>query len=175
MFKQVDSLGQIRGVTTYLCHDGVPEPFPIIVDQTAITLPQITHPTYSQQMMGDTDLPDQSRVNPMTTGVEADLSIIHSKMLGYGVKEYLFKWAQQIKKEDGSLAVVGFSAYVAGIPSEDVGATVRVGEDGRGTMNIATLKYRLVCEDKELRFVDRRSGTLKINGEDFRREIEALL
>lgn len=175
MFKQVDSLGQIRGVTTYKCHDGVPEQFPIIVDQTAITLPQITHPTYSQQMMGDTDLPDQSRVNPMTTGVEADLSIIHSELLGYGVQEYMFKWAQQMKKENGDLVVVGFTAYVAGIPSEDVASTVRVGEDGRGTMNIATLKYRLEADGKELRFVDKRSGALRINGVNYREEINKLL
>lgn len=175
MFKNVDQLGQIKGVTTYKCHDGVPEQFPIIVDETEISLPQITHPTYSQPMMGDTDMPDQTRVNSMVTGIGAELSILHSKIMGYGVQEYLFKWAQEIKKEDGSFGIVGFSAYIAGIPSEDVSSTVRVGENTIGTVNVATLKYRLVADGQEIRFVDKRTGVLKINGVDYRAEVNKLL
>lgn len=175
MFKNVDQMGVVRGVSIYKCKNGVPNQFPSIVDEGSVSLPQITHPTYSMQMMGDTDMVDQSRVNPMTTGVECDLSVIQSEFLGYGVQEYLFKWAQQMKKEDGTFTMVGFSAYVAGIPSEDVASTVRVGEGTKGTMNIATLKYRLVADGQELRFVDKRTGALRINGEDFRASINKLL
>ena len=175
MFKNVDSLGVVRGVTIYKCHDGVPEQFPLIVDTGSISLPQITFPTYSQQMMGDTDVVDQSRVNPMVTGIGGEPSIIQSELHGYGVQEYLCKWAQQQKNEDGSFKVVGFSAYIAGIPSEDFGSTVQVGEGTQATMNVATLKYRLVCDGQELRHVDKRLGILKINGVDYREEVNRLL
>ena len=175
MFKNVDSLGVVRGVTIYKCHDGVPEQFPLIVDTGSISLPQITFPTYSQQMMGDTDVVDQSRVNPMVTGIGCDQSVIQSELHGYGVQEYLCKWAQQMKKEDGSFTVVGFSAYIAGIPSEDVASTVQVGEGTQATMNVATLKYRLVCDGQELRHVDKRLGILKMNGVDYRSEVNRLL
>lgn len=175
MYVQVDQLGVIKGVTTYLCRDGIPAQFPIIVDETEISLPQITHPTYTQPMMGDTDMPDQTRVNSMTTGIGAELSILQSKVMGYGVKEYLFKWAQEMKKADGTFGIVGFSAYIAGIPSEDVTGTVRVGETLIGTVNVSTLKYRLVCDGTELRYVDKRTGILRINGEDYRREVNKKL
>lgn len=175
MFKNVDTLGVVRGVTIYKCKDGVPNQFPSIVDTGSVSLPQITHPTYSMQMMGDTDMVDQSRVNPMVTGIECEPSVIQSELHGYGVQEYLFKWAQQMKKEDGTFTVVGFSAYVAGIPSEDVSSTARVGENTTGTMNVATLKYRLVADGQELRFVDKRTGVLRINGVDYRSEINKLL
>ena len=175
MFKQVDQLNAVKGVTGYKCKDGVPEQFPFVVDTGELNLPQITHPTQTVQMMGDSDMPDQTRVNSMTTGIGCELSILHSKVMGYGVQEYLFKWAQEIKKEDGSFGIVGFSAYIAGIPAEDVSATVRVGDTVIGTVNVATLKYRLVVDGEEIRFVDKRTGVLRINGVDYRAEINKLL
>ena len=175
MYKNVDALGVVKGVTVYKCHDGVPDQFPLIADTGSISLPQITFPTFSQQMMGDTDVVDQSRVNPMVTGITGELSIIQSELHGYGIQEYLCKWAQQMKKEDGTFKVVGFTAFIAGIPSEDFGSTVQVGEGTQATMNIATLKYRLVCDGEELRNVDKTLGILKINGVNYREEVNKLL
>lgn len=177
MFKTVDSLKVVKGVSIYRMKDGIPDKFPVIVDNATVTLPQITHPTYTTQAMGDTDLPDQTRVNSMTTQIECELSALQSTLLGYGVQGYMLRWAQEMETEDGAFKIVPFVAYIEGIPAEDVGASVKVGENTTGTLSINTLKYRLVYGDdgQELRYVDKRAGVLRINGVDYRADVNRYL
>jgi phage tail tube protein FII len=111
----------------------------------------------------------------MTTQVECDLSILQTKFLGPGVREYLFKWATEMKDQNGQFRIVPFAAYIAGTVAEDVAATVRVGEKSTGTISINTLKYRLIADNKEIRYIDKRYGILKINGIDYRSEINKML
>ena len=175
MWRNIDQMGVVKGVTIYNVNDGIVDDYPVCVDSAKVTLPQITHPTYTLQMMGDAEIADQCRINAMTTQIECELSILQSKLLGYGVKEYLLKWAAEMKTEDGGFRIVPFVAYVAGTVSEDVGASVQVGETSTGTLTLNTLKYRLLVDGQEVRFVDKRNGTLKINGVDYRADINKML
>ena len=174
MLKQIDQVGVVKGCAVYCVNDGVVDEYPCTID-AEVTLPQIVHPTYTMQCMGEMEVADQTRVNSMTTGINCELSVITSKLIGKGVKSYVIRWAQEIKRADGTFDLVGFAAYISGIPSEDVAVTVRVGESTTGTLNVNTTKYRLVEGDKEIRYVDRLAGILKLNGEDYRSEINALL
>lgn len=174
MFRQIDIYGAIKGCTVYATRDGVVDESPCTID-AEVTLPQIVHPSYTMQCMGDMELADQTRVNAMTTGINCELSVIHSKLLGKGVQSYVIRWAQEVKRDNGVFDLVPFVAYISGIPREDVSATVRPGESTTGTINIDTVKFRLVEDGTEIRYVDRLAGILKINGVDYRAEINAML
>jgi phage tail tube protein FII len=174
MFQQIDQLGVVKGCSIYKMIDGVVEGKPVAID-AEVSLPQITHPTYTMQCMGDMELADQTRVNPMTLGINCEPSIIQSKLMGKGVQSYVIRWAQEVKRANGIFELIPYIVYVSGIPREDVSATVRPGEGTTGTLNIDVVKYRLVENGQELRYIDRVAGILKINGEDFRAEIDAML
>ena len=174
MLQMIDQLGQVRGCTVYACVDGIPEASPSTID-AEISLPQITHPTATMQSMGDMDIPDQTRVNSMNASISCEMSVIQSKLTGYGVQDYVIKWAQELKRPSGIVDIVPFVAYISGIPSEDVSSTVSPGNDTKGTLNIAVFKFRLVQDGKEIRYVDKAKGVLKINGSDYRAKINAML
>lgn len=174
MFRQIDQYGIVKGCALYCVTDGVVDDAPCTIDAD-VSLPQIVHPSYTIQCMGDMEVADQTRINAMTTGINCELSVIHSKIIGKGVKSYVLRWAQEIKRENGVFELVPFVAYISGIPREDVTATVRPGENTTGTVNVDTIKFRLVENGKEIRYVDRTAGILKINGEDYRAEINGML
>lgn len=172
--KQIPKLGAVRGCTVYPCKNGVPDQFPATID-AEISLPQITHPTSSIQSMGEMDVPDQTRINAMVTTISCEPSVIQSKLLGQGVQDYVIRWGQTIEKADGSFDLIPFVAYISGIPSEDVSASVNPGDNTTGTVSIATFKYRLLCDGEEIRYVDRTKGILKINGENYREKLDSML
>ena len=172
--KMIDVLGQVKGCTVYCAPDGIPEEYPATID-AEISLPQITHPTSTMQSMGDMDVADQTRVNPMVTTISCEPGVIQSKLLGYGVQNYVCRWAQEIKKANGDFDLIPFVAYISGIPSEDVSSTVKPGENTTGTISINTFKYRLLCDGKEIRYVDKTKGILKINGVDYRSKLNSML
>lgn len=174
MYQQIDILGVVKGCTVYKMIDGVVEDKPCTID-AEVSLPQITHPSYTMQCMGDMELADQTRINAMTCGINCEPGVIQSKLMGKGIQSYVIRWAQEIKRADGTFELVPYVAYVSGIPREDVSATVRPGDATTGTLSIDTLKYRLTAGDKEIRYVDRLAGILKINGEDYRAEINSML
>ena len=111
----------------------------------------------------------------MTTSISCELSIIQSKLLGFGVQEYMLRWAQEKKNPDGTFSLVPFVAYISGIPAEDVGATINVGDVPSGTVSINTFKFRLLENNTEIRYVDKRNGILIINGIDYRNELNNML
>lgn len=170
----IDKLGQVKGCTVYACKDGIPESVPSTID-AEITLPQIAHPTASIQAMGDMDVPDQTRVNSMSASISCEPSVIQSKLMGYGIQDYVIKWAQEIVRPNGLIDIVPFAAFISGIPSEDVSSTVNVGSDTKGTISIAVTKYRLTQDGKELRYIDKIKGICKIGGVDYRAKINQVL
>ena len=174
MFRQIDQYGVVKGCTVYCVTDGVVDDSPCTIDAD-VSLPQIAHPSYTMQCMGDMEIADHTRINAMTTGINCELGVIQSKILGKGVRSYVIRWAQEVKRDNGVFDLVSFVAYISGTPREDVSATVKPGENTTGTVNIDTLKYRLVENGKEIRYIDRLAGILKINGVDYRAEINAML
>ena len=173
-FTQIDVYGQIKGCTVYACKDGVPEQEPCTID-AEIGLPQIAHPTYTMQSMGDMEIADQTRTNAMTTTLSCEPSVIQSKLLGYGVQSYVVRWAQEVKKANGEFTIVPFVAYISGIPSEDTQSNVKPGDSTTGNISINTFKYRLLCDGQEIRYIDKLAGILRINGVDYRAQINSML
>lgn len=176
MFRLVDQMLDAKGCTVYEGQNGVYDQYPIIVDTAECGLPAITHPTSESQSMGTIENVDQTRVDNMITTITCEPSIIQSKMHGYGVKDYMIKWGQQMKLGNGTgFRLVPFVAYIKGTIREESGNNVQTGNNTTGTVSINTYFYRLTCDGKEIRYVDKLKGILKINGIDYRAELESML
>lgn len=176
MFRNVDQLITVKGCTIYTGENGKFDQYPVIVDTGEVGLPAITHPTTETQSMGSLETVDQTRVDNMITTISGEPSIVQSKLHGYGLKDYMIKWGQEMKKGDGSgFRLVPFVAYVKGTIREDSGNSVQVGNNTTGTISINTVYYRLVCDGQEIRYVDKLNGVLKINGVDYRSELNSML
>lgn len=172
--KQIDQLIHVKGCTVYNAPDGIPEEFPATID-AEVTLPTIEHPTATMQAMGDTDIVDQTRVNSMETTISCEAGVVSSKLYGYGVRSYVIRWAQQMKEANGNFRLVPFVAYVSGTPRSDGGIQVQVGNNTTAQLTINTLKYRLLSDGQEIKFVDKLAGVLRIDGVDYREELNAML
>lgn len=172
--KQIDQLVHVKGCTVYCAPDGIPEEFPVTMD-AEITLPSIEHPTQTMQAMGDTDIVDQTRVNSMTTQISVETGVQAAKLFGYGVQNYVIRWAQELKQANGNFRLVPFIAYISGTPQSSGGEQVSPGNNTTTQVTINTLKYRLLSDGKEIKFVDKLAGVLRINGVDYREELNAML
>ena len=102
MYRPVDQLTIVKGCTIYVGQDGKYEPYPVIVDTAEVGLPAIAHPTIESQSMGPIECVDQTRVNAMQITITCEPSVLQSKLHGYGQKDYMIKWGQEVKKGDGS-------------------------------------------------------------------------
>ena len=174
--KRPDQYTIVKGCTIYAGKDGKYEPFPVIADTAEVGLPAIAHPTSEVQSMGSMEVVDQTRVNAMTCTITCEPSIIQSKLHGYGEKDYCIKWAQEVKKGDGTgFKLAPFIAYIRGCPADDSGNSVQPGNATTGTLTINVSKYRLLCDGEEIRYIDQLKGILRINGVDYRSELEAML
>jgi phage tail tube protein FII len=175
-FQMVDQLTIVKGCTVYVGENGKFDPIPVVVDTAEVGLPAIAHPTIESQSMGPIECVDQTRVNAMQLTITCEPSIIQSKFHGYGVKDYMIKWGQEVKRADGlGFRLVPFVAYVKGTPSDDSGNTVSVGNNTSGTITINAVYYRLVQDGTVIRYIDKLKGVLQINGVDYRAELEKML
>lgn len=176
MFRTVDQLTIVKGCTVYVGKNGKFEQYPIIVDTAEVGLPAISHPTLETQSMGSMECVDQTRVNAMQVTITCEPSVIQSKLHKYGLCDYMIKWGQEVKNGNGSgFRLVPFVAYVKGTPVEDSGNSVQTGSNTTGTLTINAVYYRLLSDGKEIRHIDKLNGILRINGVDYRKELEAML
>lgn len=174
MFKMIDKLSQVKGCTVYATRDGVADQFPATIDAN-VQLPQISHPTSTIQSAGDMEIPDQTRINNMTTTISCEAGVIQSKLMGFGVQKYILRWAQEVKKPDNTIDVIPFVAYISGIPAQDVSPAVNVGENTTSDMVINTFTYRLLQDGEEIRYIDKSAGIIRINGIDYREKLNSML
>lgn len=174
--KNVDQYIVVKGCTVYVGENGKYEPYPVIVDTAEVGLPAISHPTLESQSMGPMEVVDQTRVNAMQVTITCEPSVIQSKLHGYGLKDYMIKWGQEVKNGNGSgFRLVPFVAYIKGTPSDDSGSTVSTGNNTTGTLTINAVFYKLLSDGKEIRYIDKLNGELRINGIDYRSELESML
>lgn len=172
--KQIDQLTVVKGCTVYCAPGGIPDEFPVTID-AEVTLPSIEHPTSTIQAMGDTDIVDQTRVNSMTTNISCETGVLSAKLFGYGVQNYVIRFAQEMKEASGNFRLVPFVAYVSGTVQSDGGDQLTPGNNTTKQLTINTLKYRLLCDGQEIKYIDKLAGILRINGKDYREELNSML
>lgn len=173
MFQSITKYITVSANAVYAAEGGVPlaEPSANDVD---VTLPVISHPTTTINMMGSVDLADETRVENLQITINCQTSKQTAELLKH--KEFIIRFAMQ--KQDAQTGLVSYAGFVAtayGTPQSFSGGSRSVGEAGAADISISCLKYRLQEDGEDLIEIDRNAGILKIGGVDKRAEINKLL
>lgn len=172
--KRIPIYGQIKACSIYAMKNGVANGDPAAIDAT-ITLPNITFETSTVQMMGSVTMPDQSRLGDLSLSITVPQSRHSIVLSGKGLKEYRANWVQEVTEPSGAVRVVGGVCYMSGYVTQIPESAKNPGGEGTSDYTVSLVKYRVLMDGDELFNIDRTSGKLIINGEDYRSEVDALL
>lgn len=171
MGKVIDIRGPVNGTTVYINGE-------LKARNTGITLPEVTHVLATVQAAGgEIEVPIYGLIESMETTVKkigADYGL--AGMLAMSQNTYEFRWAQQVTKADGSTDVEGCKAFIRGVPKvamPPIEATV--GESIELDIPLATTRYQLFVDGKELCMIDKVAGICRIGGIDYSEKVDSLL
>lgn len=171
MGKALKAVGAINGTTAYV--GGT-----LVGRNVTITLPEVTYATATVNLaLGEHEIALIGLVEAMEStiqkiGVDNGLA----KMLKMKSQTFEFRWAQQVTDTDGSSRLQGCKAFIRGIPKVVVPEiSVEKGEPVEMDIPLSVTRYQLFCEGEELILVDKTTGQLRINGEDYSNNLDSLL
>ncbi len=174
MLKRIPIYGQIKACSIYPVTDGVAADVPAAIDAT-ITLPNIAFETATIQMMGSLTIPDHSRLGDLSLSITVPQSRYSIKLSGKGIKSYVARWVQEVTDPSGAVRVQGFTCYMSGYVTQIPESAKNPGGEGTSDYTVSLVKYRVLEGDYEHFNIDRASGKLVVDGEDYRSEVDALL
>lgn len=175
MLVRIPKHGAIKGCTVYAAPNGVASKTPACID-SSVTLPQVSFPTNTIQAMGGFDIPDQTRVEPMTCTIGVEAGVESNELVQSGNASYIIRWGQEVTKPDGTIGLDKWEAFVSGVVASSPAPSLEVGQSGTSDITINVSRYRLVYNDvNELYAIDRIAGILRINGKDLRAPLDAIL
>lgn len=173
MFTNIDRITNISASSVYAAPDGTPLEKPSALDAD-ITLPTISHPTSTINMMGSYDVADRARVDNLQLTIGCQTSKEALELLKY--ENFIIRFAALVEKaETGQSEYVGFTVYAQGHCASSGGQSLNVGENGTQDVTVNCIKYRLLQDEDELVNIDRLAGIMKIAGVDLRESINRLL
>lgn len=171
MGKVIDIRGPVNGTTAYINGQ-------LKARNTTITLPEVTHVLATvQTALGEHEVPLYGLIETMETSIKkigADYGL--AEMLAMSQNTYEFRWAQQVTKADGSSTVEGCKAFIRGVPKVAVPQIeANVGESIEMDITLATSRYQLFVNGKELCLIDKIAGICRIAGVDYASSVDSLL
>lgn len=161
MSKFVNIVGPVVASTVY--SDGK-----LVARDTAITLPEITPVTADISAMGTLSLPIWQLLENMETAITkigADSGL--RELIKPKMKPLEFRWVQTVTNANGTTKNVGCKAFIKGIPNKIPGIGLAVGEASEAECTIATTRYNLFVDGKEIFLIDRLAGVVRIAGKDY--------
>lgn len=175
MLVRIPKHGAIKGCTVYAAPNGVASKTPACID-SSVTLPQVSFPTNTIQAMGGFDIPDQTRIEPMTCTIGVEAGVESNELIQSGNASYIIRWGQEVTKPDGTIGLDKWEAFVSGVVASSPAPSLEVGQSGTSDITINVSRYRLVYNDvNELYAIDRIAGILRINGKNLRAPLDAIL
>ena len=175
MLVRIPKHGAIKGCTVYAAPNGVASKTPACID-SSVTLPQVSFPTNTIQAMGGFDIPDQTRIEPMTCTIGVEAGVESNELVQSGNASYIIRWGQEVTKPDGTIGLDKWEAFVSGVVASSPAPSLEVGQSGTSDITINVSRYRLVYNDvNELYAIDRIAGILRINGKNLRAPLDAIL
>lgn len=175
MLVRIPKHGAIKGCTVYAAPNGVASKTPACID-SSVTLPQVSFPTNTIQAMGGFDIPDQTRIEPMTCTISVEAGVESNELIQSGNASYIIRWGQEVTKPDGTIGLDKWEAFVSGVVASSPAPSLEVGQSGTSDITINVSRYRLVYNDvNELYAIDRIAGILRINGKNLRAPLDAIL
>lgn len=148
----------------------------LVAKDVAFTLPGLAFLTADVQAMGTMTVPligllENMELAITKIGIDNGLG----RMNRLKKQNFEFRWVQNVVKADGSMNVEGCKAFVRTMPGAfpETGVEVGSATEHENTYNVT--RMQVYANGVEILCVDRLSQILRINGEDYMKQINNLL
>ena len=147
----------------------------LVAKDVTISLPSVTPVTADFRAMGTLTmpLPLVEAMEAAITKVGIDLGLRSLVMLESKTLE--FRWAQDVKKNDGSTKTEGCKAFLRVTPKGIPGLSIDPGNTTEGEIAFSVSRYQLFVGGTEYWLVDQLTQKLRIGGVDYYGPIRSLL
>lgn len=175
--REINRYLTVAGCSVYELDDkGIPDTFPLAID-SEVTLPTISFPTSDAQLMGPMSVPIQTSLENLEMTISLPDSAAASKCRKKGVVGFMVRHAVSItNRETGEVFLGGFTAKARGLISAKDGLTISPNGESSTNLTVQLVSYQFQTDDSSTVInIDRPSGILEINGEDYRKELRELL
>ena len=169
MANWLDKKGPVIADTVYA--DGT-----LVANDVSFTLPGVAFLTADVQAMGTMSVPliglmENMELAITKIGIDNGLG----RMNRLKKQNFEFRWVQNVVKADGSMNVEGCKAFVRTMPGAfpETGVEVGSATEHENTYNVT--RMQVYANGVEILCVDRLSQILRINGEDYMKQINNLL
>lgn len=169
MAKWLDIKGPVVADTVYA--DNV-----LVAKDTSFTLPGLEFMTADVQAMGNMTVPligllENMELAITKIGIDNGLG----RMNRLKKQNFEFRWVQNVVKSDGSTSVEGCKAFVRTMPGaiSELGVEMASAPENENTYNVT--RMQVYANGVEIMCVDRLSQILRVNGEDYMKQINNLL
>lgn len=148
----------------------------LVAKDVVVNLPAVTPKTADLRAMGTLTMPMLGQIEAMEAsitkiGVDKGLR----KLVKFESKTLEFRWVKEVKKADGSTAVVGLKAFLRVTPKTIPGINVDPGNIGENELTYAVSRYQLFVDGEEYWLIDQLNQILRIDGVDYCKDIRSLL
>lgn len=148
----------------------------LVARDATITLPEVAPMTADLAAMGTLTIPIWQLLEHMEAtinkiGVDEGLRAL----IKPDMKPLEFRWVQTVTDANGVTKNVGCKAFIRGIPAKIPGIGAEVATPSEGEIPIATTRYALFVDGKEMFLIDRLAGIVRIDGKDYAGSIGSLL
>ena len=148
----------------------------LVARDVSATLPEVTAMTTDVQAMGTLSLPVWQLVEHMETAItKIGVDLGFASLIKPDMKSIELRWVQTVTDANGATKNVGCKAFIKGIPNKIPGVGLEVGAAIEGEITLATTRYALFVDGKEICLIDKLTGICRIDGKDYAGAISALL
>lgn len=148
----------------------------LVARDVAATLPEVTAMTADVQAMGTYTLPIWQLIEHMETAItKIGIDLGFAALIKPDMKTVELRWVQTVTDANGTTKNVGCKAFIKGIPNKIPGVGLEVGATIEGEITLATSRYNLFVDGKEICLIDKLAGICRIYGKDYAGDIGSML
>ena len=148
----------------------------LVARDVSATLPEVAAMTADVQAMGTLTLPIWQLVEHMETAItKIGIDLGFASLIKPDMKTIELRWAHTVTDASGNTKNVGCKAFIKGIPNKIPGVGLEVGSAIEGEITLATTRYNLFVDGKEICLIDKLAGICRINGKDYAGDISSML
>jgi phage tail tube protein FII len=148
----------------------------LVARDVSITLPEVAAMTADVQAMGTLSLPILQIIEHMESAItKIGVDLGFASLITPDMKTIEHRWVQTVTDANGNTRNVGCKAFIKGIPNKIPGVGLEIGSAIEGEITIATTRYNLFVDGKEICLIDKLAGICRINGKDYAGDIGSML
>lgn len=148
----------------------------LVARDVSATLPEVAATTADVQAMGTLSLPIWQLIEHMETAItKIGVDLGFASLIKPDMKTIELRWVQTVTDANGNSKNVGCKAFIKGIPTKIPGVGLEIGATMEGEITIATTRYSLFVDGREICLIDKLAGICRINGKDYAGDIGSML